>query len=239
MRHSLSLFLVLLTAAPALHAQRLSVPRAVQVQPTAAAPLAMPVNNGTIATLRPGDVFEMRLSGMPAEYAGDFNLQYSVGSEGTVSVPLIGEMRAAGLTASQLERQVESKLVNDKIFTHPTVLINIAQATRYVSISGGVRQPQRLSWSNDLTLSSAIGNCAEPAGTVLRDQNARQAIQDAATRAGVTVIDPTPWLCSRRCPLVVGDLLVYRDTNHLTTAYAQSLAPLLSRALPRPARTRD
>ncbi|EDY16398.1 polysaccharide export protein [Chthoniobacter flavus Ellin428] len=160
MRHSLSLFLVLLTAAPALHAQRLSVPRAVPVQPTAAAPLAMPVNNGTIATLRPGDVFEMRLSGMPAEYAGDFNLQYSVGSEGTVSVPLIGEMRAAGLTASQLERQVESKLVNDKIFTHPTVLINIAQATRYVSISGGVRQPQRLSWSNDLTLSSAIGNCA-------------------------------------------------------------------------------
>ncbi|MCU7729291.1 acyltransferase [Actinoplanes sp. KI2] len=87
--------------------------------------------------------------------------------------------------------------------------------------------------------STAIGDCAEPAGTVLRDQNARQAIRDAATRAGVTVIDPTPWLCSSRCPLVVGDLLVYRDTNHLTTAYAQSLAPLLSRALPRPARTRD
>ena len=49
----------------------------------------------------------------------------------------------------------------------------------------------------------------------------------AATRAGATVIDPTPWLCSDRCPLVVGDLLVYRDTNHMTTAYAQSLAPLL------------
>jgi protein involved in polysaccharide export with SLBB domain len=48
----------------------------------------------------------------------------------------------------------------DKIFTHPTVLVSIAQATRYVSISGGVRQPQRLSWSADLTLSSAIGNCA-------------------------------------------------------------------------------
>jgi polysaccharide export outer membrane protein len=160
MRHSLSLCLVLLTAAPALHAQRLSVPRAVPAQPAAAAPVAVPMNNGTTATLRAGDLFEMRLSGMPAEYATDFNLQYTVGSEGTVSVPLIGEVRAAGFTASQLERTVESKLIADKIFTHPTVLINIAQATRYVSVSGGVRQPQRLQWSNDLTLSSAVGNCA-------------------------------------------------------------------------------
>ena len=47
----------------------------------------------------------------------------------------------------------------EKIFTHPTVLINVAQSTRYVSISGGVRAPQRLLWSADLTLSSAIGNC--------------------------------------------------------------------------------
>ena len=81
--------------------------------------------------------------------------------------------------------------------------------------------------------STAIRDCAEPAGAVLRDQNARRAIRTAASRAGVTVIDPTPWLCSHRCPLVVGDLLVYRDTNHLTTAYAESLAPLLSNALPR------
>lgn len=102
----------------------------------------------------------MNLSGMPGEFAGDFKLQYTIGQEGTVNVPLIGEVKAAGLTATQLERSVEAKLVGEKIFTHPTVLISIAQTTRYVSVSGGVRQPQRLSWSSDLTLSSAIGNCA-------------------------------------------------------------------------------
>jgi polysaccharide export outer membrane protein len=162
MRYPFSLFLLALAAAPQLQAQRLPVPapRAVPVQPAAVVPAAIPMNSGSIATLRPGDIFEMRLSGMPTEFAGDFNLQYTVGGEGTVSVPLIGEIHAAGLTASQLERTVESKLVGDKIFTHPTVLISVAQATRFVSISGGVRQPQRLSWSNDLTLSSAIGNCA-------------------------------------------------------------------------------
>jgi len=113
----------------------------------------------TIATLRSGDTFEMRLSGMPQEFAQDFSAQYSVGQEGMVNVPLIGQIKAIGLTSSQLEQTIQSKLVADKIFTHPTVLINIAQAMRYVSISGGVRAPQRLQWSADLTLSSGIGNC--------------------------------------------------------------------------------
>jgi len=31
---------------------------------------------------------------------------------------------------------------------------------------------------------------------------------------------------------VVADTLVYRDSNHMTTAYSQALAPLLAAALP-------
>jgi polysaccharide export outer membrane protein len=128
-----------------------------------AIPVAQPVarpSGGVTATLRQGDVFEMKLSGMPQEFATDFNLQYTVGSEGTVNIPLIGELRALGQTPSQLERSIEAKLVAEKIFTRPTVLINVAQAMRIVSVSGGVRQPQRLTWSPDLSLTSAIGNCS-------------------------------------------------------------------------------
>lgn len=160
-------FLALLSIAALSHvqAQRLfPTARAIPITPqpmsaTTAAP-ANAASSGSIALLRTGDIFEMNLSGMPGEFAGDFKLQYTIGQEGTVNVPLIGEVKAAGLTATQLERSVEAKLVGEKIFTHPTVLISIAQTTRYVSVSGGVRQPQRLSWSSDLTLSSAIGNCA-------------------------------------------------------------------------------
>jgi len=115
--------------------------------------------NAQYATLRTGDLFEMRLSGMPPEFAADFNLQYTVSGDGLINVPLVGEFKALGLTPSELERTIQNKLMADKIFTHPTVLINVAQSTRYVSISGGVRAPQRLLWSADLTLSSAIGNC--------------------------------------------------------------------------------
>jgi polysaccharide export outer membrane protein len=113
----------------------------------------------TVAMLRTGDVFDMRLSGMPAEYAAEFSLQYTVGQDGTVNVPYIGEIKAAGLTSTQLERTMQNRFMAEKIFTRPTVIINIAQVARFVSVSGGVRAPQRLPWNADLSLSSAIGNC--------------------------------------------------------------------------------
>jgi peptidoglycan/LPS O-acetylase OafA/YrhL len=78
-----------------------------------------------------------------------------------------------------------------------------------------------------------ITACTEPAATVLRDPAWRAEVRDAARRSGVPVVDPTPWLCGRDCPLVVGNVLVYRDTNHLTSAYAEMLSPLLGASLPR------
>jgi peptidoglycan/LPS O-acetylase OafA/YrhL len=77
-----------------------------------------------------------------------------------------------------------------------------------------------------------ITACTEPAATVLRDPVWRAEVQDAARHAAVPIVDPTPWLCGRDCPLVVGNLLVYRDTNHLTGAYAEMLSPLLGASLP-------
>ena len=116
----------------------------------------------TVATLRTGDMLEMRLSGMPQEYAIEFAQQYTVGSDGTVNVPLIGEVKAAGLTSSQLERSIQAKLISEKIFTRPTVIINVGQVARFVSVSGGVRSPQRLQWTSDMTLTSAVGNAGGP-----------------------------------------------------------------------------
>jgi peptidoglycan/LPS O-acetylase OafA/YrhL len=78
-----------------------------------------------------------------------------------------------------------------------------------------------------------ITACDEEVGDTQRHPEWRAGMRYAARRSGVPVLDPTPWLCSLRCPLVVGDLLVYRDTNHLTSAYAESLSPLLELNLPR------
>lgn len=54
----------------------------------------------------------------------------------------------------------------------------------------------------------------------------------ATVDAGGEFVDATAYLCDRRsCPPIVGDLLVYRDVNHLTATYARYLAPVLARAV--------
>lgn len=54
----------------------------------------------------------------------------------------------------------------------------------------------------------------------------------AAEATGTEVVDPTPWLCgSATCPVIVGNTLLYRDMDHITTVASAMLAPLLEAAL--------
>jgi hypothetical protein len=49
----------------------------------------------------------------------------------------------------------------------------------------------------------------------------------AVQRAGGTYLQVIPSICTRSTCAVVGNLLVYRDDNHLSTSYPAWLAPLL------------
>lgn len=110
------------------------------------------------ATMRPGDSFDMRLTGVPEEFIRDIaSLQYTIGPDGTVNIPHIGKTRASGLTSTQLEDAIQAKYIAGKIFTNPTVIVNVAQGARFVSISGGVKGPGKQQWTSDMTLGSAIG----------------------------------------------------------------------------------
>jgi protein involved in polysaccharide export with SLBB domain len=46
--------------------------------------------------------------------------------------------------------------MGEEIFRFPTATINVGVGTRFVTVGGQVRQPNRLSWSSDLTLLTAI-----------------------------------------------------------------------------------
>jgi peptidoglycan/LPS O-acetylase OafA/YrhL len=74
--------------------------------------------------------------------------------------------------------------------------------------------------------------CARTREAALLVPRRRQMVIDAAVARGVTVIDPVPWFCTATaCPVVVGNVLVYKDRHHMTSAYSRVLAPLLSDAL--------
>jgi hypothetical protein len=54
----------------------------------------------------------------------------------------------------------------------------------------------------------------------------------AAKDVGASFVDPVPWLCAERlCPLVIGDVIAYRDTNHLTRTFARTLLVQLQRRI--------
>jgi hypothetical protein len=56
----------------------------------------------------------------------------------------------------------------------------------------------------------------------------------AASDGGADYVDATPWYCTPvTCPVVVGNLLVFRDDNHVTTTYAEWLAPRVDGVLAR------
>jgi peptidoglycan/LPS O-acetylase OafA/YrhL len=74
--------------------------------------------------------------------------------------------------------------------------------------------------------------CARSRQAALLVPRRRQLVMDAARARGARIIDPVPWFCTAMaCPVVVGNVLVYKDRHHMTTVYSRLLAPLLSAAL--------
>jgi len=48
----------------------------------------------------------------------------------------------------------------------------------------------------------------------------------------IAAIDPTSWFCTRTtCPVIVGHILIYGDTQHMLPAWSRFLAPVLTRRL--------
>jgi polysaccharide export outer membrane protein len=120
---------------------------------------AVPIPGSAGAVFRPGDTIELRMTGMPLEDSNMYNGTYTLGGDGLINVPLAGQVRAAGLTQGQLEKAIEKRLVDEKIFRWPTATINVPNQARFVTVGGNVRGPSRLVWSPDLTLLAAISAC--------------------------------------------------------------------------------
>ena len=83
---------------------------------------------------RNGDVFEMRLSGPPEEFTREFNLMLTVYND-SVNLPIIGRVRAAGLSSTQLAQVIEKRLKDEKIFTVANVNITV-NANQNVQVFG-------------------------------------------------------------------------------------------------------
>jgi polysaccharide biosynthesis/export protein len=99
--------------------------------------------------LGPGDKLHIQVLG-----AEDLTGDYAVGDNGTVSSPLIGDVKAAGLTRAQLEREMEKRLGQGYI-RNPKVSVTIL-AYRPFYIYGEVTKPGEYPYASGMRVMSAV-----------------------------------------------------------------------------------
>ena len=108
------------------------------------------------ATLRIGDPIDLKIGGVPQDEQIQVNNTYVVDSSGSISLPYINKIRAAGLAPSALAREVENAYRANKIYTNPNITIIMQPQARFVNVGGAVRQPSRVNFTEDMTLLTAI-----------------------------------------------------------------------------------
>jgi polysaccharide export outer membrane protein len=94
--------------------------------------------------------------------------EYVVDSAGYVAVPLAGRIKAAGLTAQQLERSIMSRL-NNGVIRDPRVTVEVSAYTPFY-IHGEVRRSGEFAYRPGLTVIDAI---AEAGGFTYRANDSK------------------------------------------------------------------
>jgi polysaccharide export outer membrane protein len=89
--------------------------------------------------LGPGDSVSIQVYGQP-----DLSTAVYVADDGTLSVPLAGDIQVAGLSPSQASSRVEAALKSHKILVDPHVTLTVTQSrSQRVSVLGQVGTPGR------------------------------------------------------------------------------------------------
>ncbi|HTJ91455.1 MAG TPA: polysaccharide biosynthesis/export family protein [Acidocella sp.] len=104
--------------------------------------------------LGPGDALIIRVYDQP-QLSG----QFSIGDGGSVDLPLIGPVQAAGLSTGQLAASIGRNLQNSHLILKPSVAVEVARYRPFY-ILGEVDRPGQYSFRPDMTVLTAISIAA-------------------------------------------------------------------------------
>lgn len=111
-----------------------------------------------------GEVFEWKV----------VNLEYVVDAEGSISVPLIGSIPAAGMTKAELSKTISARLRKTLgLASSPDVALEIVQCRPFY-VMGNINKPGEYAYRPGMTVLQAISI----AGGYLTQRNPRDAIND-------------------------------------------------------------
>ena len=119
-----------------------------------------------LVQIGPGDTISLQVFGQP-----DMTGSIYVGEDGTVSVPLVGRVKVAGLSPSEAGARIEAALREGNVLVDPHVTVAVAQSiNQRVSVLGEVGTPGRYpidSGTTPLDLLAQAGGVKETGSDVV------------------------------------------------------------------------
>jgi polysaccharide export outer membrane protein len=103
-----------------------------------------------VARFHVGDTVTVALTGLPEIIEPHSE---PIKEDGTISMPYIGHVQAAGKTAGEVQREIEDLYV-PKIYRHVNVTVNTGDRVYYVT--GEVKNPGRQLYAGQMTVTKAI-----------------------------------------------------------------------------------
>lgn len=97
-----------------------------------------------------GDNLDIRFYKTP-----ELNVEVPVRSDGKISLELLGDVRAAGLTPDELSRDLMKRYAKE--LTDPRVTVIVRGFGGDITVSGEVKKPTAVAYANGMTVLQAVG----------------------------------------------------------------------------------
>jgi protein involved in polysaccharide export with SLBB domain len=111
--------------------------------------LSPPIESSTIG---PDDIFRMQIVGEK-----DLPDEYQVSSDGSVDLPYIHRVQAAGLEPQALAKVIRERLIEQQILKDPSVIVAIKEyRSKKITVLGQVQKPGSFSFTSGMTLLQAV-----------------------------------------------------------------------------------
>lgn len=113
------------------------------------------------AQIESGTSVQITILGVPAGEKQKVDALYPVSNSGTVNLPFVGKIRAAGLSEDALSSVIQNAYRSAEIYTNPTIhVVSTAEGAnvteQMVHIGGQVRRPGPVRFTKDLTIYQAV-----------------------------------------------------------------------------------
>jgi polysaccharide export outer membrane protein len=122
--------------------------------------LALPAfAENTELPLKAGDRVALSIGGILESDAAQISRVYSISDSGTINLVHVGEVKAAGLKPSALQRAVQDAYIKSEIYTRPVVNVTIDGGNtpdRMVYVVSGCRKNGPVAYNAGMTIMKAI-----------------------------------------------------------------------------------